>query len=123
MWRNDKVKLLNEFIHDFKFIRSHTLQPKWYKVFKIVLVLVVISGYYLIFGSAKTIILALAFFGLSSIVHIMYRVKTRKFTKTWLDFVVVEDGDHTRAESIGRFYYLAVILNVIISCVLSQIVG
>ena len=117
------MKLLNEFLYDFKFIRSHTLQPTWYKVFKIVLLLVVILGYYLVFGSTKTIIFALAFFSLSFIVHMIYRVKTKKFTRTWLDFVVLEDGDQTRAESIGKFYYLSVILNVIISFVLSQVVG
>jgi hypothetical protein len=123
MWRKDMMKLLNEFIYDFKFIKSHTLQPTWYKVFKIVLVFAVILGYYLIFGSIKTIIFALAFFILSLSVHMTYRVKTEKFTKTWLDFVVLEEGDHRSAESIGKFYYLAIILNVIISFVLSQVFG
>lgn len=117
------MKLLSEFIYDFKFIKSHTLQPTWYKIFKIIFVLAVILGYYLIFGSTKTIIFALAFFSLSFMVHMIYRVKTEKFTKTWLDFVVLEEGDRTRAESIGKFYYTAIFLNAIISFVLSQVIG
>ncbi len=115
------IKLINEIKYDLNFIRTHTLQPQWYKVFKVFMILAFIIGYYFVFGLLKTIVLFTLFFILSFIVHMVYRVKTNRFSRSWLDFVVVEEENQIRAESIGRFYYMAIILNIIISLLISQV--
>lgn len=114
------IKLLDEIKYDLSFIKSHSLQPQWYKIFKVFLILGASLVYYFFFGITKTIIFFVSFFILSFLVHMIYRNKTNRFTRTWLDFVVVEEGDQARADSIGKFYYLAIILNAIISLLLSQ---
>lgn len=113
-------KLINEIRYDLNFIRSHSLQPQWYKAFKVFMVLGVVAGFYFAFGIRKTIVFITSFFILSFFVHMIYRVKTNRFTSSWLDFAVVEVGDDVRAESIGKFYYLAILLNAVISIVVSQ---
>ena len=115
------IKLINEIKYDLNFIRTHTLQPQWYKVFKVFMILAFIIGYYFVFGLLKTIIFFTLFFFLSFIVHMVYRVKTNRFSRSWLDFVVVEEENQIRAESIGRFYYMTIILNIIISLLISQV--
>jgi hypothetical protein len=117
------AKLIDEIKHDLSFIKSHTLQPQWYKVLKVFIILGFMVGYFLLFGTLKTIFFFAVFFFMSILVHLTYRAKTNKWTRTWLDFVVTEmDGD-IKAESIGIFYYLAIVVNVIISLVISQVVG
>jgi len=74
-----------------------------------------------LFGPRKTIVFSGVFFSLSLLVHLVYRVKTKKWTQGWLDFVVIEEKDEIRAEKIGKFYYSFVIFNVIISLVASQV--
>lgn len=115
------IKLINEIKYDLNFIKTHTLQPQWYKVFKVFMILAFIIGYYFVFGLLKTIIFFTVFFILSFIVHMVYRVKTNRFSRSWLDFVVVEEENQIRAESIGRFYYMAIILNIVISLLISQV--
>jgi len=115
------IKLINEIKYDLNFIRTHTLQPQWYKVFKVFMILAFIIGYYFVLGLLKTIIFFTLFFVLSFIVHMVYRVKTNRFSRSWLDFVIVEEENQIRAESIGRFYYMAIILNIIISLLISQV--
>jgi len=115
------IKLINEIKYDLNFIKTHTLQPQWYKVFKVFMILAFIIGYYFVFGLLKTIIFFTVFFILSFIVHMVYRVKTNRFSRSWLDFVVVEEENQIRAESIGRFYYMAIILNMVISLLISQV--
>jgi hypothetical protein len=114
-------KVINEIKHDLNFIRTHSLQPQWYKVFKVFMILASIIGYYFVFGVLKTITFFTLFFILSFIVHMVYRVKTNSFTRSWLDFVVVEEENQIRAESIGRYYYIAIILNIVISLLVSQV--
>ncbi len=41
---------------DIDFVKGHTLQPAWYKVFKIFLILIVIAAYWFFFGFIKTIL-------------------------------------------------------------------
>jgi hypothetical protein len=41
------ARLFNEIKDDVSFIKSHTLQPKWYKVLKIFILLVFGSYWYL----------------------------------------------------------------------------
>jgi hypothetical protein len=115
------IKLINEIKYDLNFIKTHTLQPQWYKVFKVFMILAFIICYYFVFGLLKTIIFFTVFFILSFIVHMVYRVKTNRFSRSWLDFVVVEEENQIRAESIGRFYYMAIILNIVISLLISQV--
>jgi hypothetical protein len=54
------------------------------------------------------------------IIHFTYRIKTKKYTQSWLDFVV---GENTEVEPtrIGKFYYPAIIISAILSFVISQV--
>lgn len=115
-------KIISEIKHDAEFIRGHTLQPQWYKILKVFLVLGLLGGYYLIFGGRKTLLFGVVFFGLSLLVHMVYRTKTKRFSQSWLDFVVeVDEQGHKAYRRIGAYYYLAVILNLIAAIILSQI--
>lgn len=38
------------------------------------------------------------------IVHLVYRINTRKFTRNWLDFIVVEDKEKNLKPGIGAAY-------------------
>jgi len=113
-------KILEEIAHDAKFIKGHTLQPGWYKVFKAFLLLGLIVGYTLVFGRSKALVFFGSFFGLGLIMHMIYRGNTKKFTQSWLDFKVVEKNGQLEYERIGIYYYLMVIGNGIISFALSQ---
>jgi hypothetical protein len=115
------AKLLDEIKTDLSFISSHTLQPQWYKILKVFILVGVFAGYYLLFGWIKTAIFFTIFFALSLIVHLVYRAKTRKWKQSWLDFTVVEEDNGIKPKSIGKVYYSAIILNTIISLVASQL--
>lgn len=115
------MKLLEEIKHDAGFIRSHTLQPKWWKVGKIFVLIGFLAGYGYFFGLAKTLVFLGVFLLLSLGVHMVYRVKTARFTRSWLDFVVVEEGNEVRAKSIGKYYYAAVAFNAILALAISQL--
>jgi hypothetical protein len=117
------AKLLNEIKDDLHFVKTHTLQPKWYKFLKIFIVLGFLVGYWCLFGWKKALIFLVAFFFLSFIVHMVYRIKTNKSTRSWLDFKVVEQDNQIKAKSIGKFYYSAVVFNAILSIVISQVLG
>ena len=116
------MKLLEEIRYDAGFIRSHTLQPKWWKVGKVFVLVGFLVSYGYFFGLAKTGIFLMVFLLLSLGVHMVYRTKTERFKRSWLDFVVVEEGNATRAKSIGVFYYGAVAFNAILALVISQLV-
>ena len=115
------IKLLNEIKYDLSFIKSHTLQPKWYKILKVFILLGFFIGYYLLFGVLKTLVFFTIFFFSSFLVHLLYRAKTDKFKRSWLDFVVIEENNETKAKSIGKFYYSAIVFNAILSLVISQL--
>ena len=115
------MKLLKEINDDLSFIKSHTLQPQWYKVLKIFIILGVLAGYYYLFGAIITVIFFVVFMFLMLLVHLIYRLKTNKFQQSWLDFVVVESDDGIKAKSIGKFYYSAVVLNTLLSVMISQL--
>jgi hypothetical protein len=114
------AKLPDEIRYDLAFIRSHTLQPKWYKVLKVFFLLGFLLAYLVFFGWAKTVIFFTVFFSLSFLVHMLYRIKTKRYTQSWLDFSVVEQNGERRAKSIGMYYYLTVLFNAIIAVVISQ---
>jgi hypothetical protein len=115
------TKLLDEVRFDLSFIRSHTLQPKWWKVMKVFVLAGVMAGYFGLFGLVKTIAFFASFMLLSLFVHMVYRVKTEKYSKSWLDFVVVEEAGEARAKRIGRYYYAAILLNAALSIAISQL--
>lgn len=116
-------KVIDEIKDDVDFIKSHTLQPQWYKVFKVFMILGFLLGYYFLFGWLKTVLFFASFFTLAFVVHIVYRVKTEKWTRSWLDFEVIEVDGEVKADRIGKFYYTAIAINVLISLVTSQVFG
>jgi hypothetical protein len=113
-------KLIEEIKVDLHFIQSHTLQPKWYKIAKVFVLLGLIGGYYLLFGFAKTLVFILSFIFLSAIVHFVYRIQTRRWKQSWLDFVVNEENGEMKYKRIGKFYYSTIIINAILSFIASQ---
>jgi hypothetical protein len=114
------VKLIEEIKYDASFIKSHSLQPQWYKVLKTLILLGFLVGYGYLFGWLTMLVFVTVFFFLSLLVHLLYRIKTAKWTQSWLDFVVVEENGETKPTSIGKFYYSAVIFNAILSLIVSQ---
>jgi Ca2+-dependent lipid-binding protein len=117
------AKLLEEIKVDLSFIQSHTLQPKWYKVLKVFILLGFLVGYTYLFGLTKTVIFFAVFFFLMLLVHLLYRAKTDKWKKSWLDFVVAEENGEIRGKSIGKFYYAAIVCSAILSLLISQLLG
>lgn len=115
------ARLLREIKDDLTFIKSHSLQPQWYKVMKIFIIAGFLAGYYYLFGLVKTAVFFAAFLSLSFLAHLVYRVKTDKWRQSWLDFVVAESDNGIRAKSIGKFYYSAVALNALFSVIISQV--
>jgi hypothetical protein len=51
----------------------------------------------------------------------IYRVKTDRYTQSWMDFVVTEEDGQLTYQPIGRFYYTVVLLNLILGILLSQV--
>lgn len=115
------ARLLKEIKDDLSFIKSHTLQPQWYKTLKIFILVGFLAGYYYLFGFIKTVIFFAVFMFLMLLVHLVYRFKTDKFQKSWLDFIVVKTDKGVKANSIGKFYYAAIILNALCSVIVSQL--
>ena len=71
--------LLEEVKYDLSFIKTHSLQPEWYKILKIFILLGVMAGYWYWFGLLKTAVFFAVFMFLSFLLHLLYRVKTDKF--------------------------------------------
>ena len=113
--------LLKEARDDYNFVKSHTLQPKWYKFGKIFILLGVLGGYSALFGWRRMLIFLGIFLLLSLLLHLLYRAGTHKFTRTWLDFVVVDEGGKPKAKRIGAFYYAAIVINALIALAVSQL--
>ncbi len=116
------TKLLQEIKDDLDFVKFHTLQPKWYKVLKVIILAGFLAGYYFLFGLTKTVIFFVVFLFLSLLVHLLYRAKTNKWKRNWLDFVVVEEHNEIKAKRIGIYYYSAIIFNALLSALISQVV-
>ena len=114
-------KWIDEIKYDLGFLKSHTLQPQWFKIVKIFILLFLLAGYYFLFGLPKTLLFFVTFIFLMSIVHFVYRSKTKKYTKNWLDFVVNKDGKEPKR--IGKYYYPVIILNATIAFIISQLLG
>ena len=115
------AKLLDEIKYDANFVKSHSLQPKWYKFLKVFIVVGFMAGYGYWFGWRRAVVFLVSFLCLSFLVHMIYRVETNRWKRSWLDFVVVEENGEIRAKSIGKFYYLAIVLNAMLSVAISQV--
>lgn len=116
-------KLFDGLRYDVNFVKGHTLQPAWYKVFKIFLILGILAIYWLVFGLTKTILFLVVFVVLSLGIHMTYRIKTYSYTRSWLDFVVFSENGEVQYKRIGGYYYKAVILSAIIAVGVSQLFG
>ena len=114
------AKLLDEFKYDLSYLKSHTLQPTWFKIVKIFILFGFLVGYTCLFGLMKTLVFFAVFVFLSFLVHLVYRFKTNKWKQSWLDFVVVEENGVMKTKRIGKFYYSAIALNAILSLVISH---
>jgi len=112
-------KLLDAIKIDVRFIRSHTVQPKWFKVLKVVGLLAFALGYARLFGTRKALVFFACFLSLSLVVHMIYRTKSKVYQQSWLDFVVVAEDGKPVAKSIGPYYYLAVAFNALASVLIS----
>ena len=67
--------LLEEIKLDVNFVKSHSLQPKWYKVLKVVMLAGFVVGYGYLFGLARTAVFLVSFLLLSLAVHLTYRAR------------------------------------------------
>jgi hypothetical protein len=112
-------KLIEGIRYDAEFIRDHELQPRWYKILKVIILMGLIIGSFLLFDTAKTLSFFGCFFGLALIIHMIYRIKTEKFTQSWLDFQVEEVDGQLSYQRIGPYYYLAVATSALIAFVIS----
>lgn len=117
------AKILEAIKTDFNFIKSHKLQPAWFKVLKVVILLGGFAIFLYLFGLKETIIFFGVFFLLMLLVHMVYRMKTDRWQRSWLDFVVEGEGNNARATRIGWFYYLSIIVNAAIAFLISQFYG
>ena len=113
-------KIGEEIKYDLNFLRSHTLQPKWYKILKIFILLGFLLGFYFLFGLARTALFFACFVAFTLVIQFTYRIKTKKYTQNWLDFRLEKDADG-KPKRIGKYYYSAVILSAILSFVLSLV--
>jgi hypothetical protein len=116
-------RLLEAIGDDLRFVRSHSLQPKWYKALKVFILLGFLLAFGAIFGPKRTAIFLAAFLLLSLGVHLLYRAGTHAWKRSWLDFVVAEQDGEMRPQRIGIFYYSATVLNAALSVVLSQLLA
>ena len=114
---------LNEIKDDVQFVKGHTLQPAWFKAVKIFILLGVLVGYTLLFGWRKMLIFLVCFLLLMLLVHMAYRVNTHKFTHSWLDFKVIEQSGQYQYQRIGKYYYSAILVNALLSILVSHWIG
>ena len=113
--------LIDEIKHDLSFLRTHTLQPRWWKILKIPVLLGSVAAYYLLFGVATTLVFYAVFLSLMFVVHLVYRSKTKKYTTSWVDFIVGEEGEELEPKGIGMVYYTAIAVNAVLSFIVSQL--
>ena len=115
------AKIWNEIKYDLAFLRDHTLQPKWFKVFKVFILGGVLVGYAFWFGWSATLLFFATFVVLMLVVHFIYRQKTNKYTTSWLDFIVTPDSTERKPNRIGKYYYVAIVINASIAVIVNQL--
>lgn len=111
---------LRELELDARFIQSHRVQPARYKALKAPVLIGVFAGYRRLFGGWRTAVLITCFMLLSLVVHLVCRTKSERYTRSSLDFVVVEEDGKPTAKRIGKYYYSAVALNAVLAIAISQ---
>jgi hypothetical protein len=116
-------KISKEIAYDANFLKGHKLQPAWWKVMKIFVLLGAITGFVLLFGWRRAVLFTIVFFLLMLVVHLVYRFNTRKFTRNWLDFIVVEDKEKNIKPGIGAVYYSSIVLNAVIAFLVSGVLA
>ena len=116
-------KFIDEIKFDAAFIRGHTLQPQWYKVLKLFLLAGFLIGFFFLFGIRSLLIFCVIFFGLALCIHMAYRINTKRYTQSWLDFKVEEVDGKLVYQRIGVYYYLAVISSLVIAFLASQLLA
>jgi len=113
-------KISEEINDDLNFLGSHTLQPKWYKILKLFILLGFLLGLSFFLGLAHAALFFACFVVFPLLIHCTYRIKTRKFTQSWLDFRIEKDADG-KPKRIGKHYYSAVVVSAILSFIISQL--
>jgi len=114
------TKLAKEIKDDANFIRTHTLQPAWYKYLKGFILLGWLMVYWWWWGLTKMLVFLLGFLLLSLLLHLAYHTGTHKFQQSWLDFKVVKEAGKPRAKSIGIYYYVAILVNAVLAALISH---
>lgn len=74
--------LLHGIGDDLRFIRSHSLQPRWYKALKVLILLGFLLGYWSLFGLKRTAVFLAAFLLLSLGLHLLYRSGTHGWKRS-----------------------------------------
>ncbi|MBN1776798.1 MAG: hypothetical protein JW811_01635 [Clostridiales bacterium] len=98
--------MLREFIRtDASFLKTHTTQPKWWKISKIFVLLGALIAVGFIFNVWKAAVWLGVIVVLTTAMHFMYRIKTHVYTKTWMDFKVWEVDGKLIYGRIGFMYY------------------
>jgi hypothetical protein len=104
------MKIGDNLKEDIEFLKGHTLQPEWWKAAKIFLLLACLLSIYFTLGIVKAIIWIAIVIVSATMVHFTYRIKTRFYTRSWMDFKTKEiDGIRTYGR-IGFLYYSLVLL-------------
>jgi hypothetical protein len=116
-------RVLGALLFDVRFVRGHGLQPGWYKVAKVLILVAAVGAYLILFGPTKTALFAGVFVLLMLVVHLVYRAGTARFTRTWLDFRVEERDGRIVPVSIGAVYYSAVAASALAGVAVSQLVA
>jgi hypothetical protein len=70
-----------------------------------------------IFGILKTIIWFSIVLILGAIIHFIYRIKTHTYTKSWMDFKVIEKEGKLTYGRISFFYYTLVVIIFLIATI------
>ena len=109
--------IIKEIKNDISFLKKHTLQPVWWKITKIFVLSGSLIIIYFIFGILKTIIWFSIVLIFAVIIHFIYTIKTNSYTKSWMDFKVIEKEGKLTYGRIGYFYYTLVVTMFLIATI------
>jgi hypothetical protein len=113
---------MDELRRDLRFIRGHKLQPGWFKILKIFILIGITASFLRMLGLLRTVVWLLLFMSLALVVHLVYRVKTNVFTQSWMDFRVTEENGERVYERIGLLYYSLVVAAFALATVIAWLV-
>jgi hypothetical protein len=109
--------IIKEIQKDILFVKNHTLQPLWFKITKVFVLIGIALVLFFVLGFVKTIIWFSIFLPLGLIVHLTYRIKTLNYTKSWMDFEVKEVEGKRIYGRIGFLYYSLVMMMILLSTI------